>query len=101
MSDPHIMSPAPSMKYARPMVAMNRMTGSWFTRCLSTTRSTNMAKTSITTNVQAMAKIDGMVQPKPCSSVPKIALISSANGICPFWNPTSVSAAKRAMTPCA
>ena len=80
---------------------MKRMIGSWSTRCCRTSFSIRKASRTITRAVSRIASSEGTVQPKWCSCVPKTALMRWAKGTWPCWMPTSVSAAKRAMTPCA
>ena len=50
---PQTISPKPSRKKLSPMVAMNRMIGSWFTSGRSTTRSMAKASAIITTIVSS------------------------------------------------
>src|SRR5919108_1790673 len=75
---PHSISPKPSRKKFRPMVAMNRMMCSWFTRGRSTTRSMAKASRTIT---------------------PTVSRSATATGAPRSMRPTSVSAAKSTMTP--
>ena len=75
---PHTISPKPSKKKLRPMVAMNRMMCSWFTSGRSTTRSIAKASATITRTVTSRAATTGA--PRSMS-------------------PTRVSAAKSTMTP--
>ena len=81
------------------MVAMNRMIGSWFTRCFSTRRSISSAISTITPTVSGIDRIAGRVKPKSWMLVPSAALIRCENGTCPVWMPTSVNAANSAITP--
>src|SRR5215510_10925049 len=77
---PHTISPKPSRKKLSPMVAMNRMMCSWFTRGRRTTRSMAKAMAIMTRMVRARAMGTGA----------------------PFsMRPTRVRAAKSTITPCA
>ena len=75
---PQTISPKPSRKKLSPMVAMNRMIGSWLTRGRSTTRSMAKASAIMTPMVSARATSTGT--PRSIS-------------------PTRVSAAKSTITP--
>src|SRR6267378_1655305 len=75
---PHSISPKPSRKKLRPMVAMNRMMASWFTSGRSTIRSMRKASPTIT---------------------PMVTTSASATGTPRSINPTSGSAANSTMTP--
>ena len=81
------------------MVAMNRMIGSWLTRWRRMNLSTMKAKATMTATVSRIATTDGSVQPKWSNSTPKSARIRCENGTWPDCRPTSVIAAKSAMTP--
>src|SRR5262245_12699610 len=76
--DPQSISPKPSRKKFRPIVAMNRMMCSWLTSGRKTTRSMTKARTTIVPTVSSRATATGA----PSSS-----------------RPTSVSAANRTITP--
>src|SRR2546425_8768769 len=75
---PHTISPKPSRKKLRPMVAMNRMIASWFTSGRSTTRSMRKASPTITAIVITSA---------------------TATGTPRSMSPTSVRAANSTITP--
>src|SRR5437879_1878305 len=75
---PHTISPKPSRKKLRPIVAMNRMMYSWFTSGRSTIRSIANASSTITSTVSASATATGMPR---------------------SMRPTSVRAANNTMTP--
>ena len=77
---PHSVSPNPSRKNVSPMVAMNRMNGSWFTRGRSITRSTTRARTTM---------------------MPRVRMIASHAGTPNSISPTRESAANSTITPCA
>src|SRR5438552_1946305 len=77
---PQSSSPKPSKKKFSPIVAMNRMIASWFTSGRRTTRSITNASATITAIVRTSA---------------------AATGIPRSIRPTSVSAAKSTITPCA
>src|SRR5207247_6919403 len=77
---PQSISPKPSRKKLSPIVAMNRMMCSWFTSGRSTIRSMPNASRTMTSAVSASAR----TTPAPRSI-----------------KPTSVSAAKSTITPCA
>ena len=57
--EPHSVSPNPSRKKVRPMVAMNRMICSWLTMCLRITRSMAKASASMMRPVSTMASSSG------------------------------------------
>jgi hypothetical protein len=57
--EPHSVSPNPSRKKVRPMVAMNRMICSWLTMYLRITRSMTTARASMMSAVSTMASSSG------------------------------------------
>ena len=79
-SPPKMISPKPMRNSVMPMVAMNRMMSGWLTSGRSTTRSMLQASMYMTTSVSGNASQAGTPR---------------------SYRPTSVSAAKTTMMPCA